>query len=179
MNIAFVPARGGSKSIPLKNIKPFCGRPLIYWSLQALQNSRLIDTIFVATDDSKIEKTVLDFGFEKVKIYKRDSVNATDEASTESVILEFLDKHEFKEEDILTLVQVTSPFTQATDFDKALEIMKDVKFDIPFIIQPETIGNSCELNIKGEMLLDLQRKALGSLNNVLVIPQAHKMLGVR
>ena len=74
---------------------------------------------------------------------------------------------------------VVSDAIKIEDFDKALEIMKDVSFDIPFVIQPETIGNSCELNIEGAMLLDLQKKALGSLNNVLVIPQAHKMLGVR
>ena len=47
--IAFIPARGGSKSIPGKNIKDFCGKPLIYWNLFALEKSELVDEVVVAT----------------------------------------------------------------------------------------------------------------------------------
>ena len=55
MNIlAFIPARGGSKSIPLKNIKMFCGKPLIYWNLLSLQKSS-VDKIIVATDSNQIK----------------------------------------------------------------------------------------------------------------------------
>ena len=56
--IAFIPARGGSKSIPGKNIKNFCGKPLIYWNLFALEKSELVDEIVVATDSEKIFKKV-------------------------------------------------------------------------------------------------------------------------
>ena len=55
--IAFVPVRGGSKSIPLKNIKDFCGKPLVYWVLCSLQNS-LVDKIIVSTDSIQIESMV-------------------------------------------------------------------------------------------------------------------------
>ena len=65
------------------------------------------------------------------------------------------------------------------DFDKAVLLMKEINFDIPFIIQPETRKDSLELNIEGSKLLELQQLALKSLNNVLVIPQAHKMLKVK
>ena len=55
-NIALVPARCGSKSIPFKNIKDFCGRPLIYWVLNSLNNVKEIDSIYVATDCDEISE---------------------------------------------------------------------------------------------------------------------------
>ena len=64
---AFVPARIGSKSIPEKNIKLFCGRPLIFWNLKELQDSN-VDRIVVATDSSKIKEIVSSFNFSKVEI---------------------------------------------------------------------------------------------------------------
>jgi 7-carboxy-7-deazaguanine synthase len=66
-----------------------------------------------------------------------------------------------------------------SDFDQALALAKDMSFDIPFIVQPQTKKDSCQINISAELLLSLQEKALRSLNNVLVIPQAHKMMGIR
>jgi N-acylneuraminate cytidylyltransferase len=129
MNIAFIPARCGSKSIPYKNIKSFCGKPLIFWSLQALQNSLNIDKIYVATDCAEIKDTVNSFNFSKVKTYDRDSENSGDTSSTESVMLEFLNKKNFHNNDLFFLVQATSPLTQTKDFDKALLKFKNGKFD--------------------------------------------------
>ena len=85
--VAFVPARGGSKSIPEKNIKMFCGKPLIFWNLQELQNSN-VDEIIVATDSDKIKSVVNSFNFSKVKIYERSIENTQDTSSTESVMIE-------------------------------------------------------------------------------------------
>ena len=73
--IAFIPARGGSKSIPGKNIKDFCGKPLIYWNLFALEKSELVDEIIVATDSKQIFKIVNEFNFSKVKLYNRSAEN--------------------------------------------------------------------------------------------------------
>ena len=129
MNIAFIPLRCGSKSIPLKNIKDFCGKPLVYWSLDALQNSSSIDKIFVATDCDEIKSVVNSFEFDKVEIYNREPQNADDSSSTESVMLEFISKKDFKDHDFLFLVQATSPFTQSKDFGKALEILKSENMD--------------------------------------------------
>ena len=124
MNIAFIPVRCGSKSIPLKNIKNFCGKPLVYWTLEALENSQNIDKIFVATDCEEIKDIVNNFGFYKVEVYRRESENASDTASTESVMLEFINKQNFKDSDLFFLVQATSPLTQTKDFDEALEKLK-------------------------------------------------------
>ena len=113
MNIAFIPARCGSESIPFKNIKIICGKPLIYWSLLALTKSKTIDQIYVATDCDEIKDTVIDFNFDNVKIFDRSSTNASNTASTESVMLEFLDNKVFSGEDLFVLVQATTPFTSS------------------------------------------------------------------
>ena len=121
MNIAFIPARCGSKAIRFKNIKEFCGKPLIYWNLLALESSKNVDEVYVATDCTEISEVVESFGFLKVKIYMRDKENAQDESSTEAVMLEFLNKYKFKDEDLFMLVQATSPITQSEDFDGGIE----------------------------------------------------------
>jgi N-acylneuraminate cytidylyltransferase len=129
MNIAFIPVRCGSKSIPFKNIKDFCGRPLVYWNLLALENSNNIDEIYVATDCKEIKEVVENFEFKKVKVYDRDAQNANDTASTESVMLEFIDKNNFSGDTLFLLVQATSPLTQTKDFDEALKKLKKENTD--------------------------------------------------
>ena len=124
MNIAFIPARCGSESIPFKNVKIICGKPLIYWSLLALTKSKTIDQIYVATDCDEIKDTVIDFNFDNVKIFDRSSTNASNTASTESVMLEFLDNKVFSGEDLFVLVQATTPFTSSENFDNAINILK-------------------------------------------------------
>jgi N-acylneuraminate cytidylyltransferase len=124
MNIALLPARCGSQTIPFKNIKIICGKPLIYWALLALTKSKSIDQIYVATDCDDIKDVVVDFNFEKVQIFDRCDVNASNTASTESVMLEFLDGMNFSEEDLFILVQATTPFTSSDDFDNAINIIK-------------------------------------------------------
>ena len=120
MNIAFIPVRCGSKSIPFKNIRNFCGRPLIYWNLKALEDSKKIDQIHVATDCEKIKLIINQFQFSKVSVFERSKENAEDKSSTESVMLEFLSKNKFNENDVFLLVQATSPLTQTNDFDNAI-----------------------------------------------------------
>ena len=124
MNIAFIPARCGSESIPFKNIKIICGKPLIYWSLLALNKSMTIDQIYVATDCDEIKDTVIDFNFDNVRIFDRSNTNANNTASTESVMLEFLENKKFSDDDLFVLVQVTNPFTSSHDFDNAINTIK-------------------------------------------------------
>ena len=121
--IAFIPARGGSKSIPGKNIKDFCGRPLIYWNLFALEKSELIDEVVVATDSEKIFKKVKEFNFSKVKLYKRSSENAQDHSTSEAIMLEYINYAKLSSTDTFMLVQATSPFTRTEDFNNGLNLM--------------------------------------------------------
>lgn len=127
--VAFIPVRGGSKSIPLKNIKDFGGKPLVYWNLIALQNAPSVKHIIVATDSDQIENVVKSFHFEKVQIYRRLSQNAGDNASTESVMLEYLNYVNLNKKDIFMLVQVTSPLTETSHFEEALKKYKETNFD--------------------------------------------------
>lgn len=129
MNIAFVPVRCGSKSIPFKNIKEFCGKPLVYWVLKSLENSKSIEKTYIATDCDKISKVVNSFGFKKVEVYLRDKANAEDTSSTESVMLEFLNKNNFDKNDKFILVQATSPLTLSSDFDNAMTLYGNTSAD--------------------------------------------------
>jgi len=118
--IAFVPIRSGSLSIKDKNIKDFNGKPLVYWSLKALQETNSVDEIIVALDSEKYKNVVLSFEMSKLKVYDREPENADDTASTESVMLEYLNKSEYDKDDTFVLVQATSPLTSSEDFEKAL-----------------------------------------------------------
>ncbi len=112
--IAFIPVRGGSKSIPLKNIKMFCGKPLVYWTLKAASEASPIEKVYVATDDDRIKHTVSKFNLPKVVVVDRGRHTATDNATTESAMLDFAEKHDF--ENIL-LVQATSPLLEKEDLE--------------------------------------------------------------
>lgn len=118
MVIAFIPVRGGSKSIPLKNIKPFCGKPLVCWNIEALEQCNEVDEIIVATDSDKIEETVTSQAYKKTKVYRRSAENACDTASTESVMLEYIRYAQLPTDDIFMLVQATSPLTETIHFRK-------------------------------------------------------------
>ncbi len=124
MAVAFIPVRGGSKSIPLKNIKQFCGKPLVYWCAKALQDSEAISSIVIATDSDEIKETVTGFGFSKLVIYDRDPANATDKSSTEAVMLEYLNKGLVDPEEYFLLVQATNPFITSGDIDGAFKQLK-------------------------------------------------------
>lgn len=117
-NIAFIPVRGGSKSIPLKNIKILSGKPLVYWTTKAANDAKCIDKVIVATDSIEIKKTVEEFNLEKVEIYNRDEENAQDTSSTESVMLEYIKNTDLQPNDKFFLVQATSPLLKTEHIDE-------------------------------------------------------------
>lgn len=129
MVIAFIPVRGGSKSIPLKNIKPFCGKPLVCWNIEALEQCNEVDEIIVATDSDQIEEVVTSRIYKKTKVYRRSAENACDTASTESVMLEYIRYAQFPADDIFMLVQATSPLTETVHFAEALGMYRKGKYD--------------------------------------------------
>lgn len=129
MNVALIPARGGSKSIPLKNIRPIAGQPLIYWTTKAANDCKYIDRVFIATDSEKIKQTVESFSFQKVVVVGRSESTATDTASTESVMMEFAQKHDF---DNIVLIQATSPLLTADDLNRGFDIFSKEDTDSVF-----------------------------------------------
>lgn len=121
MNIAFIPVRGGSKSIPLKNIKILNGKPLVWWTAKAANDAECINKVIIATDSREIKETVLGFGLSKLEVYDRDPKNASDTASTESVMLEYLEKSDLKDEDLFFLIQATSPMLKTEHIEGMYE----------------------------------------------------------
>lgn len=121
-NVAFIPVRGGSKSIPLKNIKKICGRPLVYWTVEAACRCEHIDKVYVATDSEEIRKAVWEMSgesvFSKIEVIGRSPETATDTASTESAMLEFARNYIFEN---IVLIQATSPLLTREDLDKGFE----------------------------------------------------------
>lgn len=121
MNVAFIPVRGGSKSIHLKNIKEICGKPLAYWVILAASQCTYIDKVYVATDSEIIKKTLQKYQLDKVEIIGRSEQSATDTATTESAMLEFAQQYEF---DNIVLIQATSPLLSSEDLNKGFELFK-------------------------------------------------------
>ena len=117
MNIAFIPVRAGSKSIPLKNIKEINGKPLVYWTAKSANDAECIDKVIIATDSNEIKSVVKSFSMTKIEIYDREAQNATDTASTESVMLEYINKFDLKKDDNFSLIQATSPMLKAEHID--------------------------------------------------------------
>ena len=88
MNVAVIPARGGSKRIPRKNIKPFCGKPMIAYSIESAKASELFDKVLVSTDDTKIAEIAKDFGAEVPFI--RPAKLSDDHTGTDEVFIHAL-----------------------------------------------------------------------------------------
>ena len=129
MNVAFIPVRGGSKSIPLKNIKPISGKPLVYWTVKAACGCQYIDRVYIATDSDKIRETVESFKqgreaelFSKAVVIDRSAESASDTASTEFAMLEFAANYDF---DNIVLIQATSPLLVSADLDRGFEAFNE------------------------------------------------------
>ena len=132
MNIAFIPVRGGSKSIPLKNIKEICGKPLVYWTAKAANDASCINKVIIATDNQEIKNIVLSFNLPKVEIYNRLSENAQDTSSTESVMLEYINKANLNPNDKFFLIQATSPMLKSKDIDEMYDKYVNEEADSAF-----------------------------------------------
>ena len=129
---AFIPARGGSKGIPNKNIKEFAGKPLIVHSIEYALNCSQIDEVVVSTDDDKIIKIARKAG---ARIVNRPPELSTDSATTESAIHHFVNKFN-KKPDIIVLLQPTSPYRPKGSLEKAITHFTENGFDSLLSIIP-------------------------------------------
>lgn len=123
--LAIIPARGGSKGLPKKNILDLQGKPLITWSIEASLNSKYIDTTIVTSDDDKILEIAKSLG---VTTIKRPASLASDTSSSESVIKHVLDSINDTYEYII-LLQPTSPLRKAQHIDEAFSLIFDSNSD--------------------------------------------------
>ena len=117
--LAVIPARGGSKRLPRKNVLPLADKPLIGWSIDAAKDSKYIDQIFVSTDDQEIVDVVSLFDIDVPELRPKNL--ASDTATTESVLKYTLEKFG-NDADIVVILQPTSPLRTAQHIDEALEL---------------------------------------------------------
>lgn len=116
--LAIIPARGGSKRLPKKNILPLSAKPLISWSIESALNSKYIDTTIVSSDSSEVLNIASKY---KVNIEKRPNNLAKDNVKNIDVVLDILKK--YKEYNIVILLQPTSPLRTQKNIDEAIELL--------------------------------------------------------
>jgi len=132
MRLAIIPARGGSKRIPRKNIREFGGKPMIAWAIQAAIKSACFDQIIVSTDDEEIAQVAVSFGAE-VPFLRPESLS-DDHTSTAPVIAHAISEME-KAGNQVTLaccIYATVPFIQPKDLIAGMELMNEKKWDFAF-----------------------------------------------
>ncbi len=125
--LAIIPARGGSKGIPKKNIINIAGKPLIAWTIESAKKSRFINRIVVSSDSTEILSVAEKYGSE---IIKRPAKFANDKISAAAAVphtLEYLKKKEKYVPDIIVFLQPTSPLRTAKDIDDALKFFFEKK----------------------------------------------------
>lgn len=138
--IAIITARGGSKRIPRKNIKEFCGKPIIEYPIEAALNSNIFDEVMVSTDDSEIAQIAVNAGA-KVPFY-RSAETSCDFATTRDVLMEVLSEYEKlgKKYDYMVCIYPTNPFITEEILKEAIAILEKeqceevvpvVKFSFP------------------------------------------------
>ena len=119
--LAIIPARGGSKGIPRKNVKAISGKPMIQYTIEAAKECPYLDKVVVSTEDVEIADISMRAG--AIVPFSRPEELATDEAKTIDVVMHAVEFYERKAErfDIIVLLQPTSPLRNAEDITKALE----------------------------------------------------------
>ena len=122
--LAVIPARGGSKRLPRKNVLDLAGKPLIAWTIQEALNCKYIDQVIVSTDDKEISDISKEYGADVPFFRPREL--ATDEAKTVDVVLHLLDELEKVGEryDYIILLQPTSPLRTAQNIDESVELLQ-------------------------------------------------------
>ena len=146
--IAIIPARGGSRNIPRKNVKPLGDKPLIAYTIEAAKNSKYVDKVFVSTDDEEIEKIAKDLSVEVVpqegvegEQNEKIEYNLAKESYLRSGINE-IEKRGHIIKDIVFL-QCTSPFTTSKDIDEAFKKYKEENYDSILSVTSHAGGFKC------------------------------------
>lgn len=140
MNIAVITARGGSKRIPHKNIKPFCGKPILAYSIEAALQSGIFDEVMISTEDDEIAKIAQDYG--AAFPFRRSEKSAGDHAMTIDVMAEVVESYEKigVHPETVCCIYPTAPFVTAEKLKKAYDaftasgaeaLLPVVKFSFP------------------------------------------------
>lgn len=129
MNLCVIPARGGSKRIPRKNIREFCGKPMIAWSISSARASRCFDQIIVSTDDPEIADVSLHWGAEVP--FLRPVELADDFAGTTPVVAHAVQWHQDHGHELTAVccLYATAPFVEPGDIKRGLDLLEQAAHD--------------------------------------------------
>jgi CMP-N,N'-diacetyllegionaminic acid synthase len=128
--LALIPARGGSKSVPGKNLRPLGGKPLIAWTIEAARACPGLDRVVVTTDSPEIAAVARDYGAETP--FLRPAEFARDDSSGDDPIfhaLQWFEEHEGYQPEFVLALQPTSPFRTADDIAAALQLARERNAD--------------------------------------------------
>jgi CMP-N-acetylneuraminic acid synthetase len=150
--LAVIPARGGSKGIPGKNLKELGGKPLVVWMTEAALSVPAVGGVIVSTDDEQIRDVIVEYrrqnkdilgGYHRLSPHPRPPEISGDTASSESAVLDVLGKWPLGVPDTILMLQPTSPLTLSEDIEGVLEALDapagmhtPLKFDSAFSVTP-------------------------------------------
>lgn len=134
MKLAVIPARGGSKRIPGKNIIPFCGRPMIAYALDAVEESRLFDKVHVSTDSEEIADVVTKLGF--AVDFMRDPALADDFTGLVPVMRWVVDEYRKRGQEYTRIccMMPNAPLVRSTDVVEAMDIFEKFSGTLPLLV---------------------------------------------
>lgn len=175
--LAIIPARGGSKGLPGKNIKNLAGKPLIAYTIEAAKKSKYIDRLIVSTDDLDIAKVGEKFGAEVPFI--RPEVLSTDTASSVDVVVHAI--HYLKEEtgyfaQYIVLLQCTTPFINNKDIDASIYKCLEQKVDAVVSVCESEVNPFWTVKFEGNLLKDIIPGG-NDIDTRQLLPQAYRLNG--
>lgn len=150
-NLAIITARGGSKRIPRKNIKEFCGKPILSYSIKAALDAGIFDTVMVSTDDEEIAALAKEAG--AVVPFLRSSETANDFASTDDVIMEVITEYQKRGEefDAFCCIYPTAPFLTGDRLREAMELLHTADSVMPIVPFSYPPQRGLIINEKGQV----------------------------
>ena len=154
-NLCIIPARGGSKRIPRKNIKPFMGKPIIAYSIEAALKSSIFDEVMVSTDDVEFAEVAKKYGASVP--FLRSEATSNDYATTVDVLLEVVDryKQQGKEFDVVCCLYSTAPFVTAERLKEANGKLSD-KIDGCFTVVEYSYPIQRSLRVNEQGLIEIR-----------------------
>lgn len=153
MNVAIIPARGGSKRIPRKNIKEFCGKPMIAWSIEAAKQSGLFDHVIVSTDDAEIAKVAKKWGADVP--FVRPAALSDDFVGTGPVVKHAVEwvSQKIGPVELVCTIYATAPFIKPIDLIHGMELLIKNKSQIVFTATsfPFPVQRAIKIDKKGRV----------------------------
>jgi len=135
--LAIIPARGGSKGTPRKNVRLLCGKPLIAYTIEAALSSKLIDRVVVSTEDEEIAKVSKKYGAEVLERPEELAQDDTPSLPVYQHAIRYLEEVKDYHPEIIVVLQPTSPLRIVEDIDRAIEEFLEAKYD--------SIASVCEV----------------------------------